>query len=426
MTDEKEENERFQLPGPDIVRGPDGLMRVWTPPAMPWLHMRDLAAMLLAGSGKDLFSWWITLNRKLQGAKPNRWIELRAAVGIVAQQLNVRRPGAQYLLAFEATPPAVPWVGLVDTLPENGREGPGLTGPSEISLAELRKADVNFSLGCMTLATPDHYAMLGLNDCTISNIVIELNHLEAWLEEKLKAREVQPVLASAGDRPAEGEMIDFKSLPRELVWKNISGPIAFDKPNRWIKPSDAIRLIAEKLDVPPEGARELLLKEAIPPLVLWAGDAYGSDRAGAPGPVVITRAILRDAMDVAFDIEAITSPQWGYIEDIHIEQNHLEVWLEEKKRSAQVIQLAPSAPANRAPKNKGKGGRPASSLRADVRIQLAAFFEKRGEAWVKAQTTGQLAKEVRVTFAKKTPPVDLGPRQTLKDWIGQWRSERGL
>ena len=115
-------------------------------------------------------------------------------------------------------------------------------------------------------------------------------------------------------------------------------------------------------------------------------------------------------------------------EDIYIEQNHLKAWLEKRKRPAEANQLVQSAPAkeDRVPKNMGKGGRPASSLRADVRIQLTAFAEKRGKAWVKDQTTSQLAKEVRSMFQKKKPPVHLGPRQTLEDWIGQWRSERDL
>jgi hypothetical protein len=405
----------------------------------------------------DVGIFWDSINYRLQGPKPKRWISLNDAVWIIAQKLKLQQDEARELLQKEALPPAVPWVGLWCAMLWNGR--PFLPRPKKIDRATAEAGEVNFNFT---------YADIGLpaDKIQILDIHIELNHLEAWLEKRM-APVGQPVPASPEDRPVEGEMTD-EMLPDEPsgilplgpyghiqvwtppampwgdmlppegagtgllsksaaeVWDDINLRLQGDKPTRWIELEDAGYIIAKKLGVLPGEACDLLRKEAAPPAVPWVGLECDTEGDGTrvlrprqiPSGSLFTRAEINFCSDDIF-----FPPRDEHMWWILVELNHLEAWIE--KRKAPVTQPVPSATGkDMAPKNKG--GRPASALKTDVRIRLTAFVEKRGEPWVKHQTTSQLAKEVRAIFERMNPPVDLGPRQTLEDWIRQWRSERGL
>jgi hypothetical protein len=118
---------------------------------------------------------WKLINLSLQGNKPNRWIQLNDAAWIIHTKLNVPMGEAHELLMKDATPPAVPLVGLLMLEDEDG-----FKTPIEITRTKLRDGDVEFSSGGMT-SDGDY----------ISRIHVELNHLEAWLEKR-KAPVVQP------------------------------------------------------------------------------------------------------------------------------------------------------------------------------------------------------------------------------------------
>jgi hypothetical protein len=132
------------------------------------------------------------INHHLQGDRPICWIPLSKAVKLVVETLNVQPGEARELLWREAVPPAVPWVGW-KRFPrkEDGPHGAASRDsassmPVEISLAELREADVNFSFEFVRLPENEEGAD------TILDLRIELNHLEAWLE-KYQAGVAQPV-----------------------------------------------------------------------------------------------------------------------------------------------------------------------------------------------------------------------------------------
>jgi hypothetical protein len=334
---------------------------------------------------------------KWQGDKPLRWITLSKAVDLVATTLNTSPAVAGALLLSEAIPPTVPWVKYAIT-PQD--EGIKLV---EIDPSLLIHASFDFRQGLFWIDD---------EGWDLQAVYVEQNHLEAKLE-KIQSEH----LRNERDR--------FVRFARRAIDNGVRG----DKPPRWIDLYKAVRLIRKTLGILPGVAQELLQTQAIPPAVPWKGEV---SRTWSNGMTFLMPTEIRRAEVIVADIHwgagSMKSPaSEGIIFEIRIEQNHLETWLE-KKRPALVAQLAPLAPVSedRVSKNKGKGGRPASSLRADVPIRLTAFVEKRGEPWVKHQTTSQLAKEVRAIFEKKNPPVDLGPRRTLEDWIGQWRSERGL
>ena len=64
-------------------------------------------------------------------------------------------------------------------------------------------------------------------------------------------------------------MADENSL--EVYWNRINRRLQGNKPNRWIKLSVAVRLIAQKLNEMASEARELLHTKALPPDVPWVG-----------------------------------------------------------------------------------------------------------------------------------------------------------
>jgi hypothetical protein len=174
-----------RLPG-----GPYGQILVWTPPAMPWVgeEYEEDGTILRVVYGHAALCWDLLVNRKLQGANPNRWIGLNDAAWIIAQKLSVPMGEGREVLQREALPPAVPWVGL-----DRSVEGDDATWllPWEIDRATVEGADVDFNFEDLrSPACGRHFR----------RIHIELNHLEAWLEKKLKAREVQPVLSVSANK----------------------------------------------------------------------------------------------------------------------------------------------------------------------------------------------------------------------------------
>ena len=84
------------------------------------------------------------------------------------------------------------------------------------------------------------------------------------------------------------------------------------------------------------------------------------------------------------------------IADIHVEQNHLEAWLE--KRKAPVVQPVPSAPASKdmAPKNKGKGRGPYFDIILNI---FRGLDPQRWDQWCKKSERG-MATHLRKSWSK--------------------------
>jgi hypothetical protein len=144
----------------------------------------------------------------------------------------------------------------------------------------------------------------------------------------------------------EGKVTDENDY--EWAWERINRNLQGDKPNRWIKLSDAVRLIAQALKVMPSVARAELHTQALPPAVPWAAwttvaVVNGIDKKGV---IEINRSSLIGAR---FDFHNyIIWADGGYelrYDDTYVEQNHLEAWLEEK-RSEPVVEPVPSPPEN--------------------------------------------------------------------------------
>jgi hypothetical protein len=305
------------------------------------------------------------INVGLRGDKPNRWIELYKAVKLIKETLGMLPGPAQELLQKEAIPPAVPWVGEVS---RTWSDGTTFLMPIEIRRAQVTGADIHVGAGSMRSGVPD--------ESIIFEIHVELNHLEAWLEKRT-APVVQPVPSApanmAPKNKAEGSMAEWDDRKREEEiqrgWRLINFGIQGDKPNRWIKPALAGRIIAERLDMPTGPARELLLKEALPPAVPWVGSEIVRPNAGR-GPLYMPREIglaeLRKADVDLFSRSRLMSPEYSgdWILDICIEQNHLEAWLE--KRKAPAVQPVPSSPKGR------PGPKPIAKRDREIRRRLAA------------------------------------------------------
>jgi hypothetical protein len=220
----------------------------------------------------------------------------------------------------------------------------------------------------------------------------------------------------------------------ESDWNWINGFVFADGlPNHWIKLLDAVKYIATELKVLPGEARALLQFEAHPPAVPWVSKVLIQAIESGPGGRLvetdefiesnaIERSWLVDA-DFNFNFETVRQPGHRIMYNVHVERNHLEAWLE--KRRAPVPHLVQQDQSSSA-KPRVNGGRPPLPLKGDVQLALEAFRVKRGAAWLKDRTTGQLAKELRKAFDNKKPPVSLPARSTLEGWIDEWRDERKL
>jgi hypothetical protein len=137
-------------------------------------------------------------------------------------------------------------------------------------------------------------------------------------------------------------------------WKMINQRLQATKPNRWIDLNGAAWIIAEKLDLLPGPAQELLQFKAIPPAVPWVGPWLCDPDQKLGPPMEITRATVMEA-DVDFGppiIMSLPKGKFAFLET-HIELNHLEAWLE--KYQTGVAQAVPPVPTSKdmAPKNKG-------------------------------------------------------------------------
>jgi len=415
-----------ELRGPDrMPGGPYGQILVWTLAAMPWaVELRkynpEEDGSILLARYKHAAMFWMDINCKLQGAKPNRWIGLTDAAWIIHKKLGVEIGEAQELLHSQALPPAVPWVGL-----ERRRvEEDDMTWlvPVQIERAAVIVAEIDFGLEDMRSPARQE---------PIKGIHIELNHMEAWLE-KYKARMVQPVPASPEARPVEGTMADKNSpelLPdnphaRMVVWTYPAGPwfdpdddslcgavlewgpapegpppteeerraaqvefarrdwelinhrLRGPRPNRWTSLNHAVWIIVRKLKVAVDEARELLESEALPPSVPWVGLRYVVEWNGEL--LQVPEEINRDelvvggdmlAVDIDFDDESVDPPEGPIWRRVHVELNYLEAWLDawiEKKRPAPVVQPAPAPPKER------PGPKPIAKRDQEIRRRLAA------------------------------------------------------
>jgi hypothetical protein len=144
----------------------------------------------------------------------------------------------------------------------------------------------------------------------------------------------------------EGEMADEISL--EAYWNRINLRLQGNKPNRWIKLSEAVRIIGEKLNEEASEAREVLHNQALPPAVPWVGvvRAWWEDGNRAAAIEIRRELLIRAQIDLIADIillenEYRTSEYDSYCvsikyDNFYVEQNHLEAWLEKKRRSAQL------------------------------------------------------------------------------------------
>jgi hypothetical protein len=367
---------------------------------------------------------WKPINEYLQGDKPNRWITLREAVKLIVETLKVPPGEAQELLQTQTLPPAVPWVG------DHHRYYPTTGGSRhfmEIRRSSLISADANFDPHLNAIWFDRQGRIAG--DAGIERVHIERNHLEAWLE-KYKARTGQPVPASPEDRPEKGEMFSQKK-EHELLqksWEDINHHLQGDKPNRWITLSRAARLIAEELNVQVGEAEELLLKEAKPPAVPWVGvlyvppsprglmfyaevrcislaeiQAYVKHMQREDGTIPLVAPLDIKALEDAFVDVTGGSVVWPggrhYMEDIQIEQNHLEAWLEKYK-----ARVAP--PASREadseteapdPYYNGFPGRPS------IKHLILAELKRRAEAGETLPAVGKEAQALHEWAAEHHP-----------------------
>jgi hypothetical protein len=166
-----------------------GQVEIWT--SAPWVGMRHgslIPGRTLVLRNEWVAACWIGINQHLQGTKPNRWIGLDDAVWIITQKLSVPPGVARDLLLKEATPPAVPWVGLYCRLTKDGTH---LLEPVDIDLSTFTRAEVYFG---------DRSMWLQGRDEPIRDPYIELNHLEAWME-RYEGRTALPVPPA----PANGD-----------------------------------------------------------------------------------------------------------------------------------------------------------------------------------------------------------------------------
>jgi hypothetical protein len=130
----------------------------------------------------------------------------------------------------------------------------------------------------------------------------------------------------------------------EFEWKVVDASLADGPSNCWVNLPEAVRYIAETLDVLPGEAHHLLRSEAMPPAVPWVGLALAKSLNHADGRMVpigtvIDASWLTDP-EIEFSSGFIMSPRRGPIFLVHVEGNHLEAWLN-KKRRAPVIPAEP-------------------------------------------------------------------------------------
>jgi hypothetical protein len=120
-----------------------------------------------------------------------------------------------------------------------------------------------------------------------------------------------------------------------------------DKPNRWIRLSHVVLRVAITLDTSQTVAGALLLSEAIPPVVPWAvhsklPEPEPGDEDDWKKPTEIPPSLLIHAsFDFRQGVLWINDGSFD-LEDIYLEQNRLDAWLE-RKRLAQADQHVPSS-----------------------------------------------------------------------------------
>jgi hypothetical protein len=316
------------------------------------------------------------INTRWQGDKPNRWIDLSQAVDLVAKTLGMVPAVAGSSLLSEAIPPAVPWAG------------PGLEFSKYPMPDDEAWELVEFDPSLLKYASFDfRQGLIWIDDggWDLRNIYIEQNHLEAWLEKK----------QSENLRKERDKLVRFAR-------KAINSGLRGDKPNRWIELYKAVDLVAETLGMLPGPARELVQKEAIPPAVPWVGEVYRTWNDGTTYlmPTEIRQAEVTGA-DIHFGAQSMKSPaNEGIIFEIHIEQNHLEAWLE--KRKAPVLHLVQPDQSSSA-----KAARKAPGPKAPV--QRDAAIRARLELGERPGTSGSPWKTWQVGIRKDCGIAASGP-----------------
>jgi hypothetical protein len=143
-------------------------------------------------------------------------------------------------------------------------------------------------------------------------------------------------------------------IPLEVYWNRINLRLQGNKPNRWIRLSDAVPIIVEKLNEEMSLAREVLHTQALPPAVPWVSVVRAWWEDGNREAVIEIRRelLIRAQIDLVADIilldnEYRTSEYDSYrislkYDNFYVEQNHLEAWLEKyKARGDQAVHWLP-------------------------------------------------------------------------------------
>jgi hypothetical protein len=208
-------------------------------------------------------------------------------------------------------------------------------------------------------------------------------------------------------------LVDYKVFGG--LWEAINRRLQGDGPNRWIDLNDAVWIIAQKLNVRPGVARELLLKEAVPPAVPWVGAGYGLPKNGTRllVPVEMDRALVIRT-DTRFGYEDMNSfPRAPRIRCIYIELNHLEAWLEKRKAPAvqPASREADSEPEAPDPYRNGFPGRPS------IRHLILAEFERRAQAGEMLPEVGKEAQALQKWAAENHPKARPPTRGAIENLI---------